>query len=134
MAAVFDSAIDRAFFATPEVEAKDTAVALSAAAASLDDFARSACSLVTCPSRSAIRASMGLRSVQPAVITSKATMQAFAIVIFLFLRVKSRPNHSEMSRTPPLLHSGLSAYCAGIAGIAQVVSNPTSAKRRLKLF
>src|SRR5258708_8121323 len=81
MAAVFDSAIDKAFSVALEAADADAAVALLAAVASLDDFARSARSLLTCPSRSAIRASMGLRSVQPAVITSKAKMEAFGIVI-----------------------------------------------------
>jgi hypothetical protein len=81
MAAVFDSAIDRAFLAASEAPDAEAEVALLAAVALLDDFARSACSLLTCFSRSAIRASMGLRSEQPAVIINKAKMEAFAIVI-----------------------------------------------------
>jgi hypothetical protein len=67
MAAVFDSAIDKAFFATLEADAADSAVALFAAVALLDDFETSVCSLLTCASRAAIRASLGLRSVQQAV-------------------------------------------------------------------
>jgi hypothetical protein len=80
MAAVFDSAIDKAFVAALEAAEADTEVALLAAAALLEDFARSACSLLTCDSRSAIRASMGLRSVHPAVITRRAKMNTFPIV------------------------------------------------------
>jgi hypothetical protein len=81
MAAVFDSAVDKAFLAVSEAADADAAAALLAAVALLDDFARSACSLLTCRSKSAIRASMGLRSVQPAVINSNAIMEAFAMVI-----------------------------------------------------
>ena len=80
MAAVFDSAIDKAFVAALEAAEADAEVAWLAAAALLDEFARSACSLLTCASRSAIRASMGLRSVHPAVIIRKAKMKTFPIV------------------------------------------------------
>ena len=83
MAAVFDSAIDKDLFAAPAAADADAAVALLAALAVLDDFARSACSLLTCSCRSAICASMGLRSVQAAAITRKAKMKTFAIVLCL---------------------------------------------------
>jgi hypothetical protein len=59
---------------------------------------------------------MGLRSVQPAVITSKANTEAFAIVI-PYSFVKSRLNDSGRSRTPVLPHSGLCAYCTELAAI-----------------
>jgi len=77
MAALFDSAIDNAFFAALEAAAADAAVALLAAAAALEDASR----LLTWVSRSAIRASRGFRSVQPAVITRKAKIKAFAMSI-----------------------------------------------------
>ena len=80
MAAVFESAIDKAFVAALEAAEADAEVALLAAAALLEDFARSACSLLTCASRSAIRASMGLRSVHPAVIIRNAKTKTFPIV------------------------------------------------------
>ena len=83
MAAVFDSAIDKACFASPEAAAADAAVALLAAAAVPVYFARSACSLSICCCRPSIRASMGLRSVQPAVRT-RIKMAAFALVFTLF--------------------------------------------------
>src|SRR5450631_253540 len=76
MAAVFDSAIDKAFFAALEASDADAAVALFAAAALFDDFAMSACSLLTWLCRSSIRASMGLRSVQPAVTANNAKIAA----------------------------------------------------------
>ncbi len=95
MAAVFDSAIDKALCAVLAADETDAAVALLTEVAVLDDFAMSVCSLVTCSSRLAIRASMGLRSVQPAVSTSKAKMNAFATVVAPFLRVKSLPNPSQ---------------------------------------
>ena len=78
MAAVFDSAIDKAWFAALEAADADAA-ALLAAAAVLEDFATAACSLFTCSSRSEIRASMGFRSVQPAVITRKAKIKDIAL-------------------------------------------------------
>src|ERR1700733_12899138 len=80
MAAVFASPIDTAFFASPEAADAEAAVALLAAAALLADLVRSACSLLTCPCRSSIRASRGLRSVQPAAIASKPKMAAFAFI------------------------------------------------------
>jgi hypothetical protein len=95
MAAVFFSAIDRALFAVLVADDADAAVALLAVVAVLDNFAMSVCSLLTCSSRLAIRASMGLRSVQPAVITSKAKMNAFATVVAPSLRIKSLPNPSQ---------------------------------------
>src|SRR5580698_327473 len=102
MAAVFDSPIDKALFAAPEAAAADAAVALLAAAAVLEDFARSACSLVTCSCKSAIRASMGLRSVQPATITRKAKMKTFAIILSLIHRIKDARTHGRLSCTPLL--------------------------------
>jgi hypothetical protein len=111
MAAVFDSDIDKALFAVLTADDADAAAALLAVVAVLDDFAISDCSLLTCSSRVAIRASMGLRSVQPAVSTSKAKMDAFAIVVTPFLRVKSRPTHAGISLIPVSQDSGLSAYC-----------------------
>src|ERR1700730_8399511 len=78
MAAVFASAIDKACFASLEAADADAAVALFAAAALLADFAMSACSLLTWLCRSSIRASRGLRSVQPAVSTAKVKIADFA--------------------------------------------------------
>jgi hypothetical protein len=69
---------------------------------------------------------MGLRSVQPAVITSKAKMEAFAIVIPLSIVFKTRPNHCGMSRTPVSLHSGLSAYCTGRTGEVTILHSQSS--------
>jgi hypothetical protein len=88
MAALFDSPIDKAFVAALEAADADAAVALLAAAL-LDSFARSACSLLTCASRSVIRASMGLRSVQPAVITRKAHREVIALSFALFFLSKA---------------------------------------------
>ena len=79
MAAVFDSAIDKACVAALEAAEADAKVAWLAAAVLLEDFVTSACSLLTCASRSAIRASKGLRSVHPAVIIRKAKMKPFPI-------------------------------------------------------
>lgn len=112
MAAVFDSAIDKACVAALEAAEAVAELAWLAAAELLKDFARSACSLLTCASRSATRASMGFRSVHPAVIIRKAKMKPFPIVEPIRL-CQSRLNQRGMSRTPGSLHSGLSAYCIG---------------------
>jgi hypothetical protein len=80
MAAAFASAIDKACFAALEAAAADVVVALLAAVALLDDFATSACSLLTCSCRSAICASMDLRSVQPAVTIAKVKIRALGSV------------------------------------------------------
>jgi hypothetical protein len=112
MAAVFASAIDKACVAALEAAEADAELAWLAAAVLLKDFARSACSLLTCVSRSATRASMGLRSVHPAVIIRKAKMKPFPMVEPIRL-CQSRLNQSGMSRTPGPPHSGLSAYCIG---------------------
>lgn len=117
MAAAFDSAIDKALFAVLTADDADAAVLLLAVVALLDDFATSDCSLLTCSSRLAIRASIGLRSVHPAVSISKAKMDAFAIVVAPFLRAKSRPTHPGISLMPVSQNSGLSAYCNSKAAI-----------------
>src|SRR5579864_5217841 len=80
MAAVFDWAIDKACFASPEAAEADAAVALLAAAALLDDLAMSICSLLTCCCRSSICVSKGLRSVQPAAITRTAKINPLVII------------------------------------------------------
>ena len=81
MAAVLASPIDKACFASPEAADADAAVALLAAAALLDDFAMSACSLLTWLCSSSIRASKGLRSVQPAVTIAKTKVAAFGFSV-----------------------------------------------------
>jgi hypothetical protein len=100
MPAVFDSAIDKAFVAAVEAAEADAEAALLAAAALLEDFARSACSLLTCASSSEIRASMGLRSVHPAVITRKAKTKAFPIVKPIPLCQKSTEPMGNVAHAP----------------------------------
>src|SRR5271168_3516218 len=117
MAAVFDSATDNALVAALEAADADAAVTLLAAVALLDDFARSACSFLTCPSRSAIRASMGLRSVHPAVITKKAKMEAFALGFAHLFVSKTDQTMNEVWRAPVSPDSGLSAYCPDQPGL-----------------
>src|ERR1700730_4495924 len=102
MAAVFASAIDKPCFASLEAADADAAVALFAAAALLADFAMSACSLLTWLCRSSIRASRGLRSVQPAVTTAKVKSADFAFSFTPFSlskahRPKCKYGHSRIA-------------------------------------
>src|SRR5258708_35267167 len=98
MAAVLASPIDNACFASPDAADADAAVALLAAAALLDDFAMSACSLLTWLCSSSIRASKGLRSVQPAVTIAKAKVAAFGFsVTSLSVSNAHRPNSEDVA-------------------------------------
>jgi hypothetical protein len=101
MAAVLASPIDKACFASPEAAYADAAVALVAAVAMLDDFAMSACSLLTWASSSSIRASKGLRSVQPAVIIAKAKKAGFG---FSFTSLSVSKAHRPKCKYGALAH------------------------------
>ncbi len=84
IAVEFDWAVDNAWFAVlcaPEAAEEALAAALWAAAASLEAFAVSLCSLLTWDFRSSIWAWTGFKSVQPAkAITQAAATVALSVV------------------------------------------------------
>ena len=85
IAVEFDCAVDKAWFAVlcaPEAAEEALEAALFAAAASLEAFAVSLCSLVTCDLRSSSWAWVGFKSVQPAkAITQAAATVALRVVV-----------------------------------------------------
>jgi hypothetical protein len=94
MAAVFDSAIDKALFAVLEAADAD------AAGAVLDAFAASACSLLTWACKSASCASKGLRSVQPAETIARAKITAFGFSVTSLCLSKVHRPVANCHRTP----------------------------------